>query len=213
MKTSYIEEDTGSSDGFHELMSVLVSNIEKVPPRSNATQRLSSLRPSQDLVHANPPGLSARQKTMLANCVDTALSVMGRIGRDVFFEILEKRYGVAKSDIADSPTRFMSVLKLLFDTSASAMERYMLEEIQHNFGVSAHSFEEAVNLVRMGSTPNRKLLRGTCPQETETQAEANALACDAPSHIRSEGNVGVVEAGKFVYHYSSADCSEEDERI
>jgi len=110
--------------------------------------------------------LSQVSKQIVMESVDDALAVMGGTGREVFFEIADRRYGVTRADIIDSPGKLMSVLKLMFDKTARVFEVYALRKIKEKTGIEAGTLEEAVNLLREPPTAPKR-----CQSPTEEERE------------------------------------------
>jgi hypothetical protein len=144
------------SSEFKDVMESLLKGLGKAPDKVLDIQVLA--RQSERVVVL--PGPEPQKETPLVSqskddwrrvvfeSIDDALSVMGRTGRDVFYEILERRYGLHKSEMADSPGRLMSTLKVMFDRTSRVFEIHALENIAEKTGIRAGSLEEAVDMLR-----------------------------------------------------------------
>ncbi|HEV2226160.1 MAG TPA: hypothetical protein VGR56_05070 [Nitrososphaerales archaeon] len=123
------------------------SNVQHVQVATSEGPTHQSRAPSGALVAA---ATLREERAVAIQSIDNALDVMGRTWRDVFFEILDRRYGITKDWIAESPDRLRTTLKLIFANSASVIERYALREIKERTGVEASSLEEAVAMIETG---------------------------------------------------------------
>jgi hypothetical protein len=85
---------------------------------------------------------------MLADAFNTALSMVGRTGRDVLYGLMESRYELQPADIAEKPGVYMSALRDILDSSANVVEKFVLAEIKEKTGVEAHTLEEAVQKLK-----------------------------------------------------------------
>ena len=150
------------SSEFKDVMESLLRGLGKAPDKVLDIQVIA--RQSERVVL--PPEPEPQKETPLMSqpkddwrrlvfeSIDDALSVMGRTGRDVFYEILERRYGLHKSEMADSPGRLMSTLKVMFDKTSRVFEIHALENIAEKTGIRAGSLEEAVDMLR---SPRRSI--------------------------------------------------------
>ncbi|MDA4127175.1 MAG: DUF3227 domain-containing protein [Thaumarchaeota archaeon] len=151
--------------------------------------------------------LAEERREVVIQSVDNALDVIGRTGREVFFEILEKRYGVTKDEIAESPGKLTSTLKLMLDSSAAVIEGYAVREIKERMGVEASSLEEAVELLK---SRERSMLEEDATEVPYTMGEAQGHS-EEGNHSQSGGNpiedflelnpYPSKPKARFVYHY------------
>jgi hypothetical protein len=130
------------ADGSKILQAGMVANIRAVS-RSQA----SEARCSRCAI-AWLGDLVSEEAEVVMSCVEKAFDVMGRTGNEVFFQILQSRYGITKSDIVDSPGAFTSTLKVMLDSSASVLMSYALDELIQRLGVKASTLEEAIAILK-----------------------------------------------------------------
>jgi hypothetical protein len=88
--------------------------------------------------------LREERRALVSQSIDNALDLMGRTGRDIFLEILDKKSGMTKDRMAETPHRLMTTLELIFDSSAAVIEEYALRGIKERTGIEASTLEEAV---------------------------------------------------------------------
>src|SRR5689334_6049119 len=105
----------------------LVENIRRSTPEKTSEQR---------------PALTG-YRGLLASCLDQALDMIGRGGKDVLYGLLEVRYNLRSADIASNPGVYMSALRDVLGSSCQVIEKYMLSRIQDETGIQANSLEEA----------------------------------------------------------------------
>ncbi len=182
---------------FRETMDVLESRISersKDEPlkRSRSTQPFSRRSignvygRAQDAMVARTSQLSPELRDFVLECLDEALEVMGRTGVEVFFGVLHGRYGMTRDDIVESPGKFMSVLKLVLDSSALVLEGYALAAFERRTKISASSLEEAVSLLE-------KISRSANFEEEELESGSLGRRGEESEH-----------GAKFAYHYNIA---------
>lgn len=216
MKTSRFEGSSGQSDAFLETMGVLATKIGNKPLGTGAPQRSRSW---QVLSAKSVPGepresganpvmpqtsqLSPAQKADVFKCVEEAFDIMGRTGKEVFFELLRLRHNLTKDEIVESPGRFMSILKIFFDTSAQVLERNILWVMERDLGVSAPTFEEAVASLKRVDESSAAFLTPRGLPEVETVAVDDTGVGRWTSHLERRGYRAEEDSDKFVYHYSS----------
>jgi len=210
MKASYVESDSVQSDAFLETMSVLVSNLSNkqfgvgAPQRSKSRQVLSAqLAPGepQKSPRANPAKsqtsqFGPAQRAAVFKCVEDALDIMGHNGKEVFLELLRLRYNLTEDEIVESPGRFMSILKVFFDTSARVFERNILWVMERDLGVSASTFEEAVASFKAGSESKTAFLAPAGLPEAEVMTVDDTMVGRLNPHLERQGNLDE----KFIYH-------------
>ena len=98
--------------------------------------------------------MSLEKKATVIKCVEEAMDMMGRTGKEVFLEIVYRRYGLVIDDVVDDPRQFMKALKLLQGTSsASILERHALDGLEQKLKVSASSLEQAVAVLEGRAPP------------------------------------------------------------
>lgn len=129
-------EDDPKSSEYREVISPVVSNFGgSVVTRQRETRSV----PVREVGE-----MSLEKKATVIKCVEEAMNMMGRTGKEVFLEIVYRRYGVVIDDVVDAPQKFMYALELYHGHSASIMERHALDGIEQRLKVSASSLEEAV---------------------------------------------------------------------
>jgi hypothetical protein len=195
------------SGEFQEVMKALRSKIADQPadvetPKQTPQWYIES--GAHDVIRPEPKvrshEFSPAQRTMITSCVESALDLMGRTGKDVFFELLWRRHGVTKDDIIDNPGKFMTALKVLLDSSAFVLETYALDEIERNLKISAYSLEDAIAKLRA-----RSIVPGTATEgdSTEEAQASPALQIDAPGQTinpeSSEDQNEIYYHPRFVY--------------
>jgi hypothetical protein len=141
-------EDGSRSSEYREVISSVVSNFGDA----------AVARPQKETPYvrgADIAEMSLEKKTTIIKCVEEAMDMMGRTGKEVFLEIVYRRYGVVIDDVVDSPRKFMRALELFNGTSASIMERHALDGLERELRISASSLEEAVAVLE-GRAPTVK---------------------------------------------------------
>jgi hypothetical protein len=130
------EEGSRSSE-YREIIKSVVSNfgdaIVARPAKETASARVTEVAE-----------MSLEKKSTIIKCVEEAMDMMGRTGKEVFLEIVYRRYGVVIDDVVDSPHKFMRALELFNGSSASIMERHALDGLERKLKISASSLEGAV---------------------------------------------------------------------
>jgi hypothetical protein len=138
------EEGSRSSE-YREMIKSMVSNFGEArvarPRKEAAYVRVTEVSE-----------MSLEKKTTIIKCVEEAMDMMGRTGKEVFLEIVYRRYGVVIDDVVDAPKKFMKALELFNGSSASIMERNALDGLERKLKISATSLEEAVAVLE-GRTP------------------------------------------------------------
>jgi hypothetical protein len=130
-------EDGSRSSEYREVISSVVSNFGG----STVARQLSGPR---YLGVTEVEEMSLEKKATVIKCVEEAMDMMGRTGKEVFLEIVYRRYGLVIDDVVDDPRKFMRALRLLQGSSASILERHALDGLEQKLKVSAASLEEAV---------------------------------------------------------------------
>ena len=95
------------------------------------------------------------KKAAVIKCVEESMDMMGRTGKEVFLELVYRRYGVVIDDVVDDPRKFMRALKFLEGSTAAILERHALDELEQKLKVSASSLEEAVAMLGGRSSVRR----------------------------------------------------------
>jgi hypothetical protein len=130
-------EDGPRSNEYRAVISSVVSNFGD----STVARQLSETR---YLGMTEAEEMSLEKKATVIKCVEEAMDMMGRTGKEVFLEIVYRRYGLVIDDVVDDPRKFMRALRLLQGSSASILERHALDGLEQKLKVSAASLEEAV---------------------------------------------------------------------
>jgi hypothetical protein len=129
--------DGSRSSEYREIISSMVSNfgdaVAARPPRKTGYVRVTEVSE-----------MSLEKKATIIKCVEEAMDMMGRTGKEVFLEIVYRRYGVVIDDVVDAPRKFMRALERFHGPSASIMERHALDGLERKLKISASSLEEAV---------------------------------------------------------------------
>ncbi len=122
---------------------------------SRASDDLPFLRELADELRNEKPARTAQQpqnvstyRRIMAEAVDNALDLVGRLGKDVLYTMLEERHGLRLVDAAEKPGQFVSALRDVLGGSGTVIEHYSLTYIQEKTGISARSFEEAAHLLK-----------------------------------------------------------------
>ena len=133
------EDDTRSSE-YKEVINSVVSNFgdPTVARQPRVTEHVHMTEVEE---------MSLEKKATVIKCVEEAMDMMGRTGKEVFLEIVYRRYGLVIDDVVDDPRQFMKALKLLQGSSASILERHALDGLEQRLKVSAASLEEAVAIL------------------------------------------------------------------
>src|SRR5579863_4619477 len=151
-KPGYSQEFSDTVDSIVGQIGTNMSTSLKAVKRKSATNgpEVSKNESRVELDHpeTDQGELSPALRVSVLACINKAMEIMGRTGRDVFFEILQRRYGVSEVDIVDYPGKFMTALKLMFDTSAYVIESHILDEIYRSSGVKGVSLEDVVATLR-----------------------------------------------------------------
>ncbi len=92
---------------------------------------------------------------VVVKALDNSLQMIGRTGSQVIHQIFYERYGLKREDAALKTGTYMSALKDMLGSSAPALERYMLREIEEETRIKAPTIEEAVHLLKahFGESP------------------------------------------------------------
>jgi hypothetical protein len=139
-------EDGTRSSEYREMIKSVVSNFGGStvarPPKEAPHVRVTEVSE-----------MSLEKKTTIIKCVEEAMDMMGRTGKEVFLEIVYRRYGVVIDDVVDAPRKFMRSLELFHGSSASIMERNALDGLERKLKISASSLEEAVAVLEGKAPP------------------------------------------------------------
>ena len=197
---SWSEADSGPSNEFQDVIRTLRLRIGDQPsqacvggstPRWKVeSQPLARNFAAEDAGDTYYEDVTPEQRATNLQCVDEALDVMGRTGKEVFYEILLRRYGLDKDGIVDSPGRFMTSLKVLMEGSARVLELYALDEFEKKLGISASTYEEAVATLKGRNHPSRPLESDNAPMCS------TAVAGGARVAIRFSSQAWNVKAAK-----------------
>jgi hypothetical protein len=137
-------EDGSRSNEYREVISSMVSNF------GDATVA----RPQMEKANVTDVSeMSIEKKAMVIKCVEEAMDMMGRTGKEVFLELVYRRYGVVIDDVVDSPSKFIRALELFNGASASIMERHALDGVERKLKISASSLVEAVAILEGRAPP------------------------------------------------------------
>ena len=120
--------------------------------------------------------MSLERKTTVIKCVEEAMDMMGRTGKEVFLEIVYRRYGVVIDDVVDAPRIFMRALELFNGSSASILERHALDGLQKKLKISASSLEEAVAVLEGRAPPVERSERRTRKKKVVVEGERTTSA-------------------------------------
>ena len=177
-------------------------SVSILTERGSADSRVEIVSPEKDTGELTP---ALRLEILMS--INKAMEIMGRTGRDVFFEILQRRYGVSEVDIVDYPGKFMTALKLMFDTSAYVIESHILAEIYRNSGVKGVTLEDVLNTLKSEKTeiPETYKVENTASVETATPTAPFAKRSGNPiQEFLSQVDIqnGSKPKAGFSYHYS-----------
>jgi hypothetical protein len=86
----------------------------------------------------------------LLKCIERVLDDFGSNARQSVYLNLVLRKGVPYESVLENPTIFTTVLREVFDESSVVVERAIVNEISHTFGLhlrsSSSAFEESIEL-------------------------------------------------------------------
>jgi len=92
-------------------------------------------------------------RLVMANALNHALDITGRMGKEVLLRMLDDRYGLLPEHFMDKPGEFMGALRDLLGSSCSVLELEMLRFIRQETGINAPNVEEAAFLMKKAEAP------------------------------------------------------------